>query len=190
MGLLGYPNVGKSTLIARISAAKPKIADYPFTTLEPNLGVVTVGETPHEESYVVADIPGLIEGAHEGAGLGVQFLRHVERTGVIVHLVDVSDGSGRENPVEDFKVITDELRSFGHGLAEKPVLVVASKMDVANPDKVKKLQAMAKRRKLRFFAISAVTGEGVDALRYAMAEYVRAHRIEQASAAAQLAGGF
>ncbi len=190
VGLLGYPNVGKSTLISRISAAKPKIADYPFTTLEPNLGVVTVGEAPHEESYVVADIPGLIEGAHEGAGLGVQFLRHVERTGVLVHLVDVSDGSGRENPVEDFKIITEELRSFGHGLDEKPVLVVASKIDVANPDKLKKLQAMAKRRKLPFYAVSAVSGEGVDALRYIMAEYVRAHRIDQLSVAAELAGGF
>jgi GTP-binding protein len=176
VGLLGYPNVGKSTLIARISAARPKIADYPFTTLEPNLGVVTVGEAPHEESYVVADIPGLIEGAHEGAGLGVQFLRHVERTSVLAHLVDVSDGSGRENPVEDFKVITEELRSFGHGLAEKPVLVVASKADVANPEKLKKLAAMAKRRKLPFFALSAVSGEGVEALRYAMAEAVREHR--------------
>ena len=190
VGLLGYPNVGKSTLIARISAAKPKIADYPFTTLEPNLGVVTVGEAPHEESYVVADIPGLIEGAHEGLGLGVQFLRHVERTGLLVHLVDVSDGSGRENPVEDFKIIAEELRSFGHGLDEKPVIVVASKLDVANPDKLKKLQAMAKRRKLPFYALSAVTGEGVDALRYGMAEYVRAHRVEQLSAAAELAGGF
>jgi GTP-binding protein len=102
----------------------------------------------------------------------------------------VSDGSGRENPVEDFKIITDELRCFGNGLAEKPVLVVASKIDSANPDKLKKLQAMAKRRKLAFYPISAVTGQGVDALRYAMAEHVRAHRIEQASAAAQLTGGF
>ncbi|RRA48288.1 GTPase ObgE [Acidipila sp. EB88] len=190
VGLVGYPNAGKSTLISRISAAKPKIADYPFTTLEPNLGVVTVGEAPHEESYVVADIPGLIEGAHEGAGLGVQFLRHVERTGVLVHLVDVSDGSGRESPVEDFKVISDELRAFGNGLADKPVLVVASKADVANPEKLKKLQAMAKRRKLPFYAISAVSGQGIEPLRYAMAEYVRTHRIEQVSAAAELAGGF
>jgi GTP-binding protein len=190
VGLVGYPNVGKSTLISRISAARPKIADYPFTTLEPNLGVVTVGEAPHEESYVVADIPGLIEGAHLGAGLGVQFLRHIERTGVLVHLVDVSDGSGRENPVEDFKVIAEELASFGHGLEEKPVLVVASKADVANPEKLKKLAAMAKRRKLPFYEISAVTGQGVDALRYAIAEKVREHRKERASALSELAGGF
>ena len=144
VGLVGFPNVGKSTLISRISAAKPKIADYPFTTLEPNLGVVSIGEAPHEESFVVADIPGLIEGAHLGAGLGVQFLRHIERTRVLAHLVDVSDGSGRDNPVEDFKVISAELESFGHGLDEKPVIVVATKADVANPDKLKKLQAMAK----------------------------------------------
>ncbi len=190
VGLVGYPNAGKSTLIARISAAKPKIADYPFTTLEPNLGVVTVGEAPHEDSFVVADIPGLIEGAHEGAGLGVQFLRHIERTGVLVHLVDVSDGSGRQDAVEDFKVITEELRAFGHGLPAKPVLLAASKADSANPDKVKKLQAMAKRRKLPFFLLSAVTGEGVDALKYAMAERVKAHRVAMASVAEELAGGF
>ena len=106
------------------------------------------GEAPHEESYVVADIPGLIEGAHLGAGLGVQFLRHIERTRVLVHLVDVSDASGRPDPVEDFKVIMGELKSFGHGLDEKPMIVVASKADVANPEKLKKLQAMAKRKKL------------------------------------------
>ena len=190
VGLVGYPNVGKSTLIARISAARPKIADYPFTTLEPNLGVVTVGEAPFEESYVVADIPGLIEGAHEGAGLGVQFLRHIERTRVLVHLVDVSDGSGRENPVEDFKVISAELASFGHGLDEKPVLVVASKADVANPEKIKKLKAMAKRRKLAFFEISAVSGQGVDALRYAVGDLVRERRAQQAIEVRELSGGF
>ncbi len=177
MGLVGFPNVGKSTLISRISAAKPKIADYPFTTLEPNLGVVSIGEAPHEESYVVADIPGLIEGAHLGAGLGVQFLRHIERTRVLAHLVDVSDGSGRPDPVADFKVILGELKSFGHGLDEKPMLVVASKADVANPEKLKKLQAMAKRKKLPFYAISAVSGLGVEALKYAIGE--RVHELRE-----------
>src|ERR1700744_261687 len=172
-GLVGYPNVGKSTLISRISAAKPKIADYPFTTLVPNLGVVSIGEAPHEESYVVADIPGLIEGAHLGAGLGVQFLRHIERTRILAHLVDVSDASHRPDAVEDFKVIMRELASFGHGLDEKPMIVVASKADVANPEKLKKLKAMAKRKKLPFYEISAVTGLGVDALKYAIGDRVR-----------------
>jgi GTP-binding protein len=184
VGLVGYPNAGKSTLISRISAAKPKIADYPFTTLEPNLGVVSVGDPPHEDSYVVADIPGLIEGAHLGAGLGVQFLRHIERTRVLVHLVDVSDASGRTDTVEDFRVIMAELKSFGHGLDEKPMLVVASKVDVANPDKLKKLRAMAKRRRLPFFAISAVTGAGIPELKYALGDLVRASReVEIAPAA-------
>jgi GTP-binding protein len=173
VGLVGFPNVGKSTLISRISAAKPKIADYPFTTLEPNLGVVSIGEPPYEESYVVADIPGLIEGAHLGAGLGVQFLRHIERTRILVHLVDVSDAGGRPDPVEDFKVIQGELKSFGHGLDEKPMIVIASKADVANPEKLKKLKAMAKRKKLPFYEISAVTGLGVDALKYAIGDRVR-----------------
>ena len=178
VGLVGYPNVGKSTLISRISAARPKIADYPFTTLQPQLGVVSIGEAPHEESFVVADIPGLIEGAHLGAGLGVQFLRHIERTRILVHLVDVSDGSGRPDPVEDFRVIMGELKSFGHGLAEKPMMVVASKVDVANPQKLKKLETMAKRKKLPFYAISAVTGLGVEKLKYAIGERVRVLRAE------------
>jgi GTPase len=173
VGLVGYPNVGKSTLISRISAAKPKIADYPFTTLEPQLGVVSIGEAPHEESYVVADIPGLIEGAHLGAGLGVQFLRHIERTRLLAHLVDVSDGTGRPDPVEDFKVIMNELESFGHGLDEKPMIVIASKADVANPEKLKKLKSMAKRKKLDFYEISAVTGLGIEKLKYAIGERVR-----------------
>ena len=187
-GLVGYPNVGKSTLISRLSAAKPKIANYAFTTLEPNLGVVQVGDYPHTESFTVADLPGLIEGAHLGAGLGIQFLRHIERTSVIVHLVDVSDsnvadGSGpaasatdRTDPVADYKVITEELRSFDPALAAKPTILVAAKADVANPAKLKKLAAMAKRRKLPFFAISAVTGEGIEPLKFAIAEMVAAHR--------------
>ena len=175
-GLVGYPNVGKSTLISRLSAAKPKIADYAFTTLEPNLGVVQIGEAPYERSFTVADMPGLIEGAHLGSGLGVQFLKHIERTSVLVHLVDVSDGSGRPDPVEDYKVITAELKGFDPVLAAKPTLLVAAKADVANPDKLKKLTAMARRRKLPLFTISAVTGEGIDKLKYAMADAVEMHR--------------
>jgi GTP-binding protein len=175
-GLVGYPNVGKSTLISRLSAARPKIANYAFTTLEPNLGVVSVGEWPHEQSYTVADLPGLIEGAHLGAGLGIQFLKHIERTSVIVHLVDVSDSNERTNPVDDYKVITDELKSFDPALAAKPTILVAAKVDVANPEKLKKLAAMAKRRKLPFYAISAVSGEGVEALKFAIAEMVAEHR--------------
>jgi GTP-binding protein len=173
VGLVGYPNAGKSTLISRISAAKPKIADYPFTTLEPNLGVVTVGEEPHQQSFVVADVPGLIEGAHEGSGLGTQFLRHIERTRVLAHLVDVSDASGRPDPVEDFKVINNELSSFGNGLLEKPMIIVATKIDSANPDKLKKLTTYAKRRKLEVHAISAVTGQGIDQLKWALAKRVQ-----------------
>src|SRR5258706_5114602 len=189
VGLVGYPNVGKSTLISRISAARPKIADYPFTTLEPNLGVVSIGEVtgPDHYSFVVADIPGLIEGAHEGAGLGTQFLRHIERTRLLVHLVDVSDASGRPDPVHDYEVITNELASFGANLEAKPVIVVASKVDAAQlpaakdtkkaksrkparkaasePEKLAKLRRYAKKHHLEFHAISAVTGEGVDELK-------------------------
>ena len=230
VGLVGYPNAGKSTLISRISAAKPKIADYPFTTLEPNLGVVTVGEEPDQESFVVADMPGLIEGAHLGSGLGVQFLRHIERTRLLVHLVDVSDASGRPDPVEDFKVINRELASFtskaanavpgpfsddgfvsknsgfvsghdfsradmhsdgkgalapagrkqnsakpepNHPLAHKTMIVCATKVDSANPEKLKKLAAHIKRKKLEFHAISAVTGEGIEELKWALARRLR-----------------
>jgi GTPase len=181
-GLVGYPNVGKSTLISRLSAARPKIANYAFTTLEPNLGVVQVGDFPHTESFTVADLPGLIEGAHLGHGLGVQFLRHIERTSVIVHLVDVSDSGAaagsndRPDPVADFKVITAELESFDPALAAKPTILVAAKADVANPAKLKKLAAFAKRRKLPFYAISAVTGEGIEPLKFAIAALVGASR--------------
>src|SRR5690242_11579878 len=172
-GLVGYPNVGKSTLISRLSAARPKIADYPFTTLEPNLGVVTTGEAPNEYSYVVADIPGLIEGASAGHGLGTQFLRHIERTRLLLHVIDVSDASGRPDPTQDFKVIMNELETWGTGLEQKLMIVVASKIDVANAEKLAKLKRFASRRKLPFMAISAVTGEGVDKLKYTVAERVR-----------------
>jgi GTP-binding protein len=185
VGLVGFPNVGKSTLISRISAARPKIADYPFTTLQPNLGVVVVGDKKKEISFVVADIPGLIEGAHEGAGLGTQFLRHIERTRLLVHLVDVSDASGRPDVIKDVEVILGELDSFGAHLAEKPMIMVASKIDAANKDRLAKLKAYCKKKKLELFPISAVTGKGIAELKYAMAEKVEEMREEslQASSA-------
>lgn len=181
VGLVGYPNVGKSTLISRISAARPKIADYPFTTLQPNLGVVVVGQATDDRSFVVADIPGLIEGAHEGAGLGTQFLRHIERTRLLVHLVDVSDASGRPDPVKDIEVIMGELESFGANLEQKPMIMVASKIDIANKDKLAKLKRYCKKQKLELFPISAVTGKGIDDLKYAMAERVEQVRLRDKS---------
>ncbi len=230
VGLVGFPNVGKSTLISRISAARPKIADYPFTTLEPNLGVVSIGNPsePGYNSFVVADIPGLIEGAHTGAGLGTQFLRHIERTRLLVHLIDVSDSSGRPDPVQDLEVIQRELESFGAGLEEKPMIVVASKIDALQnfsslpaeeevpakkmktakktakkksakksrsaktasrsiaakrapkklENKLERLERYCKKNKLELFPISAVTGEGIDALKYALAKRVEKLRRE------------
>ena len=180
VGLVGYPNVGKSTLISRISAARPKIADYPFTTLEPNLGVVALGDEKEEISFVVADIPGLIEGAHTGAGLGTQFLRHIERTRLLMHLVDVSDSSGRDNVVKDVEVILGELANFGAGLECKPMIMVASKVDVANPEKLAKLKRWSARKKLKVYPISAVTGEGIEKLKFAMAKEVESMRRSQA----------
>jgi len=183
VGLVGYPNVGKSTLISRISSARPKIADYPFTTLEPNLGVVAVGDARDEISFVVADIPGLIEGAHEGAGLGTQFLRHIERTRLLVHLVDVSDASGRDDVVTDVEVIVGELSSFGAHLEDKPMLMVASKIDVANKEKLAALKKYCKKKKLKLYEISAVTGKGIEELKYAIAEEVQELREEDLQAA-------
>jgi len=173
VGLVGFPNAGKSTLISRVSAARPKIADYPFTTLEPHLGVVSLEDG---RSFVMADIPGLIEGAHEGHGLGTQFLRHIERTRLLAHLVDVSEMSGRD-PVRDFEVILEELASFNQDLARKPMIVVATKMDIAqNPERVESLKRIARKKRLRFFPISAVTGEGVQKLKLAMAEIIGADK--------------
>ena len=161
VGLVGFPNAGKSTLISRISAARPKIADYPFTTLVPNLGVVSLSG---DRSFVVADVPGLIKGAHEGIGLGHQFLRHIERTKVLVHLVDVSGASGRD-PIEDFDTIIDELQRFSPAVAAKPQIVAANKMDaVDDADRVKALERHVKKKKLPFLKISGATGEGLDVL--------------------------
>jgi GTP-binding protein len=171
VGLAGFPNAGKSTLISRISAARPKIADYPFTTLEPNLGVVSADG---DRTFVVADIPGLIEGAHLGHGLGVQFLKHIERTRLLAHLVDVSESSLRD-PVKDFEIVMNELASFSEDLAKKPMIVVATKIDAAqDPKRVDKLKRLAKKRGLAFYKISSVTGEGIDVLKRAMAEIVLA----------------
>ncbi len=161
VGLVGYPNAGKSTLISVISAAKPKIAAYPFTTLTPNLGVVALSG---DRDFVVADVPGLIEGAHEGHGLGHQFLRHIERTKVIVHLVDVSGAPGRD-PVADFDTIRRELELYNPELLKKPHLVAANKIDaVDDPKRVTALEKRAKKLKLKFFQISAVAGTGVKEL--------------------------
>lgn len=161
VGLVGFPNAGKSTLISVISSAKPKIADYPFTTLEPNLGVVDIGDF---RTIVVADIPGLIEGASEGAGLGDRFLRHVERTKLILHLVDVSSLSGRE-PGDDYEVINRELANYSAELAERPQIVVATKMDALDePDRLESLRQKAEADGREFFAISSVANQGVKEL--------------------------
>jgi GTP-binding protein len=168
VGLVGFPNAGKSTLISRISAARPKIADYPFTTLEPNLGVVQLSDF---RSFVVADMPGLIEGAHLGHGLGIQFLRHIERTRLLVHLVDMSE-TGR-NVVDDFETIMGELASFSDDLAKKPMFLVASKMDASqDPARVEELRKIALDRDLPFFEISSATGQGIEELIHAMAAKV------------------
>jgi GTP-binding protein len=183
VGLVGYPNAGKSTLISVISAARPKIANYPFTTLEPNLGVVSADSVPQSASsgagkerndigrtFVVADLPGLIEGAHEGAGLGIRFLRHVERTRLLVHLIDTSDFTDAD-PVHSFEVINGELLSFSPALGEKPIIVVATKLDATTDrTRLEELRAFCAERNLPFHAISAATGEGVRDLVLAIAD--------------------
>ena len=161
VGLVGFPNAGKSTFISRVSAARPKVADYPFTTLVPHLGVVAVSE---EASFVLADVPGLIPGASDGAGLGDRFLRHLSRTACLVFFIDVSEGSERD-PVEDLAVLRRELVAYGRGLADKPAAVVANKLDaLVDVGREKRLEAEATRLSLPFVAVSAVTGEGCSAL--------------------------
>src|SRR6476660_5388010 len=183
IGLVGYPNAGKSTLISVISAARPKIANYPFTTLEPTLGVVSADSVPHSASsgarkeksdigrtFVVADLPGLIEGAHQGAGLGIRFLKHVERTRLLVHLIDTSDFTDAD-PVHSFEVINGELIAFSPALGEKPMIVVATKLDATTDHAhLHELRAFCAERELPFHSISAATGEGVRDLVLAIAD--------------------
>jgi GTP-binding protein len=182
VGLVGFPNAGKSTLISRISAAKPKIADYPFTTLVPNLGVVSLSDN---RSFVVADVPGLIEGAHSGHGLGHRFLSHLERTKVLVHVVDVSSASGR-NPTEDFEIITRELALFpgrdasGERLQDKPVIVAANKIDALDDEtRLEELRAHLQRAGIPLYAVSAATGEGLGPLVEAMWQQIASRRQPQ-----------
>jgi GTP-binding protein len=169
VGLVGFPNAGKSTLLSKLSAAHPKIADYPFSTVEPCLGVVAAGE----ESFVMADIPGLIEGAHQGHGLGTRFLRHIERTRLLVHLVDVSETE--RDPVEDFQVVRNELAQFSAALLEKPVVAVANKVDLpGGEERLARLRAFCEREGLPLLSISALRGDGLDPLRYELAARLRA----------------
>jgi GTP-binding protein len=173
VGLVGFPNVGKSTLISVISAARPKIADYPFTTLAPNLGVVSADAAPGNppgRTFVVADLPGLIEGAHQGAGLGIRFLRHVERTRLLAHLIDTSDASDRD-PLRDYATICAELRAFSETLAAKPMIVVATKLDATTDrTRLQSLENFCRQHSIEFHSISAVVGEGVRDLVRAMAD--------------------
>lgn len=181
VGLVGFPNAGKSTLISVISAAKPKIADYPFTTLEPNLGVVDLGDF---RTFVVADIPGLIEGASEGAGLGDRFLRHVERTKLMLHLVDVSSLSGRE-PIEDYEIINRELANYNEDLARRPQIIVATKLDALDePERLETLRKKAEEDGKEFLEISSVTNLGVKELVSAVAKRLDAIQLENEEAAA------
>ncbi len=174
VGLVGLPNAGKSTLISTISSAHPKIADYPFTTLAPHLGVVSWGE---DRSFVVADIPGLIAGAHEGKGLGVQFLRHIERTSYLLHLVDISEWAP-DDPVTGFESLRKELTAYDSGLQAKPLAVVATKLDLKGTgERLDELRSYCKRRRLRFFAVSAVTREGLDELVTAVGKQLDSLRI-------------
>ena len=170
VGLLGFPNVGKSTFLSVVTDAKPKIANYHFTTIEPNLGVV---KTKNGDSFVIADIPGIIEGASEGVGLGIQFLRHVERTRLLLHVIDVSGVEGRD-PVEDFYTINEELKKYSEKLSTRKQIIVANKMDIMQDDKgLKELEALAKKENLELYKISGVTGEGVTELLNRVSEVLK-----------------
>ena len=160
VGLLGFPNVGKSTFLSRVTDARPKIANYQFTTLEPNLGVVKVKDGT---SFVIADIPGIIEGASEGVGLGLQFLRHIERTRLLLHIIDISGLEGRD-PVDDFNIINNELKQYSEKLSKRKQIIVASKADVQNEELYKKLEDLAKEKNMEIFKISSSTGEGITEL--------------------------
>ena len=170
VGIIGYPNAGKSTLISRISAVRPKIADYPFTTLVPNLGVVSLGD---HRQIVVADIPGIIEGAHKGAGLGLKFLRHVQRTSLLLHLLDLSD-LGQRDPIKDYSTLNQELSLFDPALAGKPQLVAANKIDTPEGrKKLRKVLSFFKRVKKEVYPISALTGEGIPELLASLSKYLK-----------------
>lgn len=170
VGLVGFPNVGKSTLISRVSAARPKIADYHFTTIDPNLGVV---KTEHGDSFVMADIPGIIEGASEGVGLGIQFLRHIERTRLLLHVIDVAGTEGRD-PVDDFNKVNEELKNYSEKLANRKQIIVANKSDALQDDEnMKALEKLAKDKNLEIYKVSAATGEGVNELINHVAEVVK-----------------
>jgi GTP-binding protein len=183
VGLVGFPNAGKSTLISRISAARPKIADYPFTTLEPNLGVVSYGG--EDRTFVVADIPGLIEGAHIGTGLGLEFLRHIERTKLLLFVIDISSASGRE-PTSDFETLVNELRSYNPQLLDKPLLVAASKADALDdPDRLERLKYFCRDRGLELMVISSVSGLGIRQLVDTLGQMVEEQgRVEMENGAA------
>ena len=170
VGLVGFPNVGKSTILSRVTAATPKIADYHFTTIDPNLGVV---KTEHGDSFVLADIPGIIEGASDGVGLGIQFLRHVERTRLLLHVIDVAGTEGR-NPVDDFNKINEELKKYSEKLAGRKQIIVANKIDsMQDENNYKELEELAKNNDLEIFKISAVTGEGLNELFNYVAEIIK-----------------
>ena len=182
VGLLGFPNAGKSTLLAAISAARPKVGDYPFTTLSPVLGVVEVDE----RTFVAADIPGIIEGAHAGAGLGLQFLRHVERTRVLLHVVDASGLSGRD-AVNDLRAVREEVREWNAEMLERPQLVVATKRDaIGEDDPLPALRAEARALGLDIVPVSAATGEGLLDLKRALATRVAEARVDTPEAASEL----